>query len=780
MDRREGCGLSPQEMDLIRQEAMNFAGIGLYRYRYDGTIVCIDAGALRILDLQDRFSDPSAVIGLNIADLITYLDLPGRLREVLRGQRHVRNFEYRLQTLKGDRRWGLLDAYVVPDGQAGEEAIQVICRDITQVKEVEERLQRSERLYRTLAESAQDFIFVIDRQDRVRYVNRYAAATLRRTPDELIGGSRETLFPPDIARGQGISLRKVFQTSRPLSVVSRIVLPGGNRWIDTVLTPAEYKDGIVNTVMGISRDITSIKQTEEELLNSELRYRTLFEASTDAVFLETLDGRILDCNESACRMYGYHREDLLRLVVTALVPPDVAAQIPQIISSHMNDGELHLESVGKRQDGSLFPTEVSARAVKIRDEMLAIVYVRDITERQRIAREHERLENDLRHAQKMEALGQLASGVAHDFNNLLTAIIGSADVALDRYSEIPTAKAMAVVRSCLEEIEQAGQRAASLTRQLLAFSRKQVLKVEIVDPNQIVTDLERLLRRLIGENIVLDTMLAPGIGRIRTDTGQIEQVLMNLAVNARDAMPQGGTLTIQTGRVDLTESYCRHHIGAHPGPHVVFTVADTGTGMDQDTLTHIFEPFFTTKAVGKGTGLGLATAYGIVTQAGGHIAVESEVGSGTTFRIHIPAVSESTIAPAPAVSHPAARGKETVLVCEDEDLVLRLASRVLTDNGYTVLEAQGGERAIEAAATHAGPIHLLVTDVIMPGLNGRQLADTLKAAHPDLRVLFISGYTSDLISTEGILDQGLEFLAKPFDSRRLLQRVREVLDNDKV
>ncbi len=777
MDRRKDSGLSPQEMDLIRQQAMDLAGIGLLRERLDGTILYCDRGALRILDLQDRFEDPSEVAGLNIAELISYLEPPERLRATIREHQRVRNLECPFRTLKGELRWALFDAYLLKNGETGEEAIQILCRDITQVREVEERLQRSEQLYRTLAEGAEDFIFVIDREDRVRYVNSYAAASLHCTPQEIIGRKREVLFPPDIARQQGQHLQQVFQTGQKLSAVDRLVIPGKSMWLDTTLTPVDRKDGVVETVMGISRDITSLKQAEEKLLHSELRYRTLFETSKDAILLATLEGRVLDCNDSACHMYGYLREDLLKLEVSDLAPPDVAAMIPQIISENIGKGELHVELVGKRRDGAVFPIEVNARAVRIREETLGIVYVRDITERERDARERQQLENDLRHTQKMEALGQLAGGVAHDFNNLLTAIIGSVDVALDRLSRTPAVTAAATVRSCLEEIEEAGQRAASLTRQLLTFSRKQVLKVQVADPNQIVADLERLLRRLIGEHIVLKITLTPSIGRVRTDVGQMEQVLMNLALNARDAMPQGGTLTIQTGHLDLTRAYQRRHVGARTGPHVVFTITDTGTGMDQHTLDHIFEPFFTTKAAGRGTGLGLATVYGIITQAGGHITVESTPGGPTTFRIHVPAVSEPEDTATELADRSEARGKETVLICEDEGLVLRLASRVLKDAGYTVLEAQAGDQAIQAAASHPGPIHLLVTDVVMPGLNGRQLADALRTTHPTLRVLFVSGYTSDLISTQGVLDKGFEFLPKPFDSGQLLQRVREVLDS---
>jgi CheY-like chemotaxis protein len=372
----------------------------------------------------------------------------------------------------------------------------------------------------------------------------------------------------------------------------------------------------------------------------------------------------------------------------------------------------------------------------------------------------------------MEAVGQLAGGVAHDFNNILTAIVGYADLLAAEFSDTNNSRHL----EDLEEIRKAARRAAALTRQLLAFSRKQVLEPRIIDMNGVVMNLEKMLRSLISENIALRTHLATDLASARADPNQIEQVIMNLAINARDAMPEGGSLTIETSNARLDEAYARQHVSVVPGEYVMLAVSDTGCGMDEHTKARIFEPFFTTKAPGRGTGLGLSTVYGIVKQSGGNIWLYSEPNNGTTFKIYLPAVQA---APEdigkPAAAEPSPKGGGTVLLVEDDEQLRRLTHRALAAQGYTVLEAERGSMAVDIARRHKGPIDLLLTDVVMPDMNGPKLAEMLRKTRPDLRVLFMSGYPDGAITSQGMLEHGVAYLAKPFTTEAIARKVRDVL-----
>jgi two-component system, cell cycle sensor histidine kinase and response regulator CckA len=396
--------------------------------------------------------------------------------------------------------------------------------------------------------------------------------------------------------------------------------------------------------------------------------------------------------------------------------------------------------------------------------------VRDITERKRSGEERQKLEAQLQLAQKMEAVGRLAGGVAHDFNNLLSVILSYAGFATEALREGDP------LRDDIEEIRRAGARAADLTRQLLAFSRRQVLEPKVLEPCRVVADMEKMLRRLIGEDVRLELVLPPESGLVKADPGQLEQVIMNLVVNARDAMPDGGTITIEVAQVELDEEYAARHIAVTPGSYMLLSISDTGCGMDETTRQRLFEPFFTTKEKGKGTGLGLSTVYGIVKQSGGNIWAYSEPGQGTVFKVYLPRVKEdSSAAVTRRTQECPAIGTETIVVVEDDDAVRNLTVRILRAAGFKVLTAANGGEALRACEQHPGEIHLLLTDVVMPQMSGRQLAERLVKVRPGLRVLYMSGYTDDAIVHHGVLEPGTKFVSKPFTSAELTRKVREAL-----
>jgi two-component system, cell cycle sensor histidine kinase and response regulator CckA len=508
-----------------------------------------------------------------------------------------------------------------------------------------------------------------------------------------------------------------------------------------------------------------------DLRKSEARVRHLVESSIIGISIGDLDGKIIDANDAFLKLLGFNRDDLASggMRWDNLTPPEYHESDQRAVEQLRITGVAPpWEKEFFRKDGGRISVLIGVTALVAADgDVECVTFVVDISERRQ-------LERQLRQAQKMEAIGRLAGGIAHDFNNLLGVIIGWSEVFEDRMDKNDP------LRPKAEQIKKAGQSAAQLTRQLLAFSRQQVLEPKILDLSAVVADTLKMLKRLIGEDIELVTVSESQLGRVKADQGQIDQVIMNLAVNARDAMPRGGKLTITISNTVMDDISIRQHPGAVPGSYVLLAISDTGCGMDRETQSHIFEPFFTTKELGKGTGLGLSTVYGVVKQSGGYISVYSEVGQGTTFKIYLPRI-EKPLAAAPAAQSVDVRGWETVLLVEDAAALRELGRELLEATGYKVLEAANSFDAIRVADDYQDTIHLLMTDVVMPGMDGRKLAEHMIKNYPGIKVLYMSGYTDDAIMHHGVLEPGLTLLQKPFTRDTFTRKVREVLGvNEKL
>ncbi|MBI2835257.1 MAG: PAS domain S-box protein [Acidobacteria bacterium] len=498
---------------------------------------------------------------------------------------------------------------------------------------------------------------------------------------------------------------------------------------------------------------------------NEARLRELFDNATDIVYTHDLSGRFTALNKAGERITGYSRAEALAMRIEQMIAPEHVDLVRRVIAEKLADGgratTYTVDLIAK--DGHRVTVEVSSWLLHANGRPTGVEGIaRDIGRRRRS-------EAQYWGALRMETVGQLAGGVAHDFNNLLTGILGYSELLLERMAPDDPNRADVI------EIQKAGESAASLTRQLLAFSRRQVLRPVPMNVNAVISRIENMLRRLIGENIELTMMLDPTVSAVKVDPAQLEQVILNIGINARDAMPNGGTLRIQTSNVHLTQSE-EDGIAIVPGHYVQLAISDSGIGMNAQTRSRIFEPFFTTKERGKGTGLGLSTVYGIVKQSGGYIWVASAPGEGTAFRIQLPSIESVPLEPGPQESRPVTTGTETILLAEDEDGLRRIMKRALTMSGYRVLEAQNGEEAVRLAEQHHDDIPLLITDVIMPGMTGRDVADWLMPLRPEMRVLYISGYSEDAISRHGVLSAQASFLQKPFTPQQLLQRIREMLD----
>jgi len=577
----------------------------------------------------------------------------------------------------------------------------------------------------------------------------------------------------------GVTAAKIVHTkwpAMPLILVSGTL--GEERAIDALQNGAtDYvlKQRLARLAPAVRRAMQEIEQradnrrAQQALVESEQRLRIIFDESPLGIALVRADGHADLTNAALQKMLGYTGEELRRMHFTQFTHPDDRVK-SQELHQEFVQGVRHSYQVEKRyirKNGQVVWVHASVSTANsiVGDPGFAIAMVEDITERRN-------LEAQFIEAQKMEVIGHLAGGVAHDFNNILAVIMGYSDLTMQKLGPDD------VNRGSLETIRSAAERAAGLTRQLLIFSRKQTVQLAVLDLNEVLKDMNKILLRLVDENIEITMVPGEQIGRIKADSGYVGQVLMNLVVNARDAMPNGGQITIATSNATLDEDHARTHTGARPGDYVMLSVGDTGTGMSEEVKARIFEAFFTTKPKGKGTGLGLATCHTIVQQSGGHIGVSSKLGEGTTFKIYFPRVEQALDVSARAIqTGPLPRGTETLLIVEDDPSVRHLAVTVLAAQGYNVLPASNGQDALNAARAHTGaPIRLVVSDVIMPQMGGKVMADWLKTANPDLKILFTSGYTDDAITCQGVLETGVEFLPKPYAPATLVLKVREMLD----
>jgi PAS domain S-box-containing protein len=681
--------------------------------------------------------------------------------QMVETQGQVKGQEFRFRTKTGEIRYGRVSAVRVTIN--GQPSMLSVTHDITDRKCAETAASQ----LALIVESSDDAIVGKSLDGKILSWNTGAERIYGYTAREVVGQPISILVPPEQYDEMPEILERLKRDERIQHYETVRARKDGKR-INVSMSISSVKDGEGNIVgaSAIARDVTERKRVEAELQKSETHFRLLIRDAPYGIYRVTLDGQFLHVNPALVTMLGYDsEEELMRCDMEKDIYRDPQSRRGLLAEHAHTDDFRAVETEWRRKDGKIIGVKMTGHPVFQKNHALAYfeVFAEDITERRT-------LERQLLQSQKMEAIGRLAGGIAHDFNNLLSVILGHSDILEQQVGTNDR------LRKSVEATRNAAERAASLTMQLLAFSRKQVIEPRVIDLNESVVEIQKMLHRIIGEDIELTIRLQPGLGYVKADSGQLGQVLMNLAVNSRDAMPTGGKLAIETANVDLDDTYVRQHLGARSGPFVMLAVSDTGMGMDSETLSHVFEPFFTTKESGKGTGLGLSMVYGIIKQNNGYIMAYSEPGRGTTFKIYIPRTVESLPLPQ-VVEKEIPGGSETILVVEDELALRELTCVLLEEAGYTVLESTGVEDAIATGKDSQRKIDLLLTDIVMPRLDGRELANQLVALRPNLRVLFMSGYTDDVMVHRGLLKQATVLVQKPFTKAKLLRKVRETLDS---
>jgi PAS domain S-box-containing protein len=757
-----------------------------------GHVVSWNAGAERIKGYR-----ADEIVGRHFSAFYTPEDRqrgkPDRMLDAAAADGRAEDEGWRVRK-DGSTLWASVVVTAIRDASGALTGFGKVTRDLTERKRAEDELERRvegrtaelvrahealrahEERFRHMIEGVKDHaIFTIDPDGHVTSWNAGAEHIYGYATDEIVGRHRSLFFTPeDVASGLPMAeLREAVETGHFSEQGWRVRKDGSRFWANGTMTVLRDDAGRVRGFVKIVRDLTERQRIEAELRKSvdalRLRDRAMRAVSQGIVITDPNrpDNPVVYASPGFERITGYTAAEVVGRNCRLLQGPKTdPARVGEIRGCVRAGRECAAELLNYRKDGTPFWNALSISPV--RDEHGRLLHfvgvVADVTERRN-------LEDQVRQAQKMEAVGQLAAGVAHDFNNLLTVISGYSEILLMALAPDDPQ------RESIRAIGEAGERAAGLTRQLLHFSRRAVQEAKVLDLNEVVADAEKLLRRVIGEDVALTTVLDPRCGRVEADPGLLGQVLMNLAVNARDAMPHGGKLTIETKPVELDEAYVNTHVEVPAGRYTLLTVSDTGTGMPPEVKARIFEPFYTTKGAGRGTGLGLSVVHGIIKQSHGHVGVYTEVGVGTTFKVYLPVV-EKPVAPAADPLDPmrADRGSETVLLVEDEDGVRELALIALRTQGYTVLAAADGKAAVRLVDNHTGGIDLLVTDVVMPGMGGRQLAEALRPRLPKMKVLYLSGYTDDAVVRHGILHEEVAFLQKPYTPMVLLRKVRQVLD----
>jgi two-component system, cell cycle sensor histidine kinase and response regulator CckA len=757
--------------EALKQAEARYRGIfenaleGIYQSTPQGKFLTANPAMARILG----YPSPDDLIQ-GITNIFDELYLNSEERKEFQRQLHehgsVSGYEVQLKRKDGRLIWINENVRLVHD-KDGSFHYEGMMEDITERKWAEEEVRQSHEKFAALVNTIDGIVWEADAQTfQFSFVSRqaerilgYPIAEWLKEPDFW----RKHIYAEDEMRAVSTCLEAT-EKRRDHEFQYRMVAADGRIvWLHDFITVA-VEDNQPVKLRGIMVDITKHKQGEDELRASEERYRSLVEASSQVVWTTDAEGNVTSVSNleglvgQGSDLNGWNWMDTLH-------PEDLEPIVNNWKERLRSTQPVEIEYRQKHPDGTYHFWNSRGIPIFGEDGRVSgwIGMANDITERKQ-------LEQQFFQAQKMEAVGRLAGGVAHDFNNLLTVIIGFSQLIMNSLSPDNP------ILSHLKQIEKAGHSAASLTSQLLAFSRKQILQTKVFSLNQVVIDLQKMLRRLIGEDVDLITDLAEDLGQVKADPGQIEQIIINLAVNARDAMPQGGKLIIETENVEFDETYARNHAATQPGQYVMLAVSDTGCGMDKTTQERVFEPFFTTKEQGKGTGLGLSTVYGIVKQSGGNIWLYSEKGKGTTVKVYLPLVADEADN---RYKYPQfieiLQGTETILLVEDEDMIRRLAYEVLEMNGYRVLEASNANEALQLCQQYDNPIHLLVTDVVLPGLSGHGLANEIALIGREMKVLYMSGYTEDTILHHGVLESGIPFLQKPFTPAALLRKVSEVL-----
>jgi PAS domain S-box-containing protein len=796
----------------------------------DGKITSWNASAERIYGYTAR-----EAIGCHISLLIPP-ERDGELEWILERLRRGERIQ-NLETVGVRKAGTYIDVSISssPIKGAGERLVGALtlARDLTERKLIEQELKKCEERYCDVVENAHDLIYTHDLEGNYTSINRASERITGYTREEALRMNlMQAIAPEHLEKARQMIGRKLAGEEDTIYDLE-IIAKDGSQIAVEVNTSLIFQDGVPVGVQGIARDVTERKRAEEMLHAADRRAVEEYERLLDRLAKLALTfgtARDLLTIYRGLRDFSLSLTPSFGLVICSY---DETREVREGLYSYLNGAEFEVpfmeplpvrsgpagrviksgtvnisndylkdlrhtvpvflgfeEDQNTPRSALIAPMTIMGRTIgtiEVQSHQLA-AYTREhatamhmagnlaanAIENVRLLELEREKEEQLRQSQKLEAVGQLAGGIAHDFNNLLTVINGYSQLSLmGLHDKDP-------LRSNIEEVKKAGERAAALTRQLLAFSRKQVLQPKVLDLNLLVSEIEKMLQRLIGADIELRTALEPELGRIKGDPGQIEQVLMNLVVNARDAMEGGGKLTIETQNVYVDDGYVSQHLAVTPGSYVMLAVSDTGIGMDEQTQKRIFEPFFTTKELGQGTGLGLSTVYGIVKQSGGNIWVYSEVGQGTTFKVYLPRVDEEAqVYKVSLQTQEGLSGKETILLAEDEEIVRKLVCEVLKSQGYEVLEAANGSAALLLCERLQGPIHLMITDIVMPEMSGRELTDRLAGLRPEMKVLFMSGYTDDTIVRHGLLESDLAFLQKPFTPHALARKVREVLDTEK-